>query len=150
MMRWCHCLISMRFCRLLDISRHGPRYPWQKYFFNVFAGSGRIFHLVFKTYFIVEIACVVAVVLLFFFSPLIGTTGAGGDFFFFSIAYIIRPCHVCLFFSCVLCGCRTSFVMPGLSPWWSRRSRRIKATQVWQSRPATPWLVWPSSTPPIR
>ncbi len=151
MMRWCHGLIFVCFCRLVDISRRGPRYPWQNYFFNVFAGPVKIFYLVFKTYFIVEIACAIAVVFMVFCFFLDWYHGGRRRLFFF-IAHIFFFVLVrCVsFFSSVLCDCRTPFVMPVLSPWWSRRSRRIKATQVWQRRPASPCTIWPPSTPPIR
>ena len=66
-------------------------------FSNVFAGPVRIFHLVFKTYFIFEIACVVAVVFMVFCFFLDWYHGGRRRlFFFFSIAHII-------FFSSLSC-----------------------------------------------
>ncbi len=123
---------------------------WHSFFvFFISTLPRRWYHLLFKTHLIVEIAFAAALVFIALcfsfclFAP-------GGDFFF--VFFLSENIIVLSFyaFSCVLCGCRTSLSRPGLISHWSRRSRRIKATQVWQRRHATPWAIWPVATPPIR
>ncbi len=98
-----------------------PPMPVAEIFFSLcFFGPSSFYHLVFKTYFIVEILLAVAFIFMFFcFFLYWYHKGPPATCFFFSIAHIIvfRPCHVCFSFLVCLVWLQDALRDAGAFPW---------------------------------